>query len=117
IPLAGACDAYLESLRLVRRLVEAPLARVDAGRLPPLAAGQSLIGLFDVLEHIDDDEGTLLFLASVLEPGGYLALTVPANPFLFDEMDELAHHRRRYRRGDLGKKLEAAGFETVLLTH
>jgi hypothetical protein len=53
----------------------------------------------------------------VLEPGGYLALTVPAHPFLFDEMDELAHHRRRYRRGDLGKKLEAAGFETVLLTH
>lgn len=117
IPLAGACDAYLESLRLVRRLVEAPLARVDEGRLPPLAPGQTLIGLFDVLEHIDDDEGTLRFLASVLEPGGYLALTVPAHPFLFDEMDELAHHRRRYRRAELREKLQAAGFETAVLTH
>jgi SAM-dependent methyltransferase len=117
VSVAGACDAYLESLRLVRRHLAAPLARVDEGRLPPLAPGLTLVGLFDVLEHIDDDEGTLHFLRSVLEPGGYLALTVPAHPFLFDEMDELAHHRRRYRRADLQGKLEAAGFEVRALTH
>lgn len=117
VPLAGACDAYLESLEIVRRRVSVPLVLVDEGRLPPLGAGQSLLGLFDVLEHLDDDQGTLALLLSVLEPGGVLVLTVPAHPFLFDEMDELAHHRRRYRRAELRGKLEAAGFEIRVLTH
>ncbi|HEY6547157.1 MAG TPA: methyltransferase domain-containing protein [Vicinamibacteria bacterium] len=117
IRVAGACDAYAESLRLVRQRVDAPLVLTDEGRLPPLGAGQTLLGLFDVLEHIDDDQGTLGFLFSVLEPGGVLALTVPAHPFLFDEMDVLAHHRRRYVRSELRRKLEHAGFRVERITH
>jgi len=117
IALAGACDAYPESLAIVRRLVEAPLVLVDEGRFPPLGPGYGLVSLFDVLEHIDDDTGTLRHIFSVLEPGGVLVLTVPAHPFLFDEMDELAHHRRRYRSPELGDKLQLAGFEVRRLTH
>lgn len=117
VPVSGACDAYLEGLRIARRRVQVPLLLVDEGRRPPLAAGQSLIGLFDVLEHIDDDRETLCWIWSVLEPGGVLVLTVPAHPFLFDEMDELAQHRRRYRRRELGEKLRSAGFEVRLLQH
>jgi len=117
VPLAGACDAYAESLALVRRRVAAPLLLVDEGRLPPLAPGYSLLSLFDVLEHIDDDLGTLRLLFEVLEPGGVLVLTVPAHPFLFDEMDTIAHHRRRYRRSELGEKLRAAGFRILRLSH
>jgi SAM-dependent methyltransferase len=117
IALAGACDAYPESLAIVRRLVEAPLVLVDEGRFPPLGPGYRLLSLFDVLEHIDDDTGTLRHIHSVLEPGGVLVLTVPAHPFLFDEMDELAHHRRRYRSAELEHKLRDAGFEVRRLTH
>jgi SAM-dependent methyltransferase len=117
LPVAGACDAYVEGLRVARKRLSAPLVLTDEGRLPPLATGQRLVGLFDVLEHIDDDRGTLRFLRSVLEPGGVLVLTVPAHPFLFDEMDALAHHRRRYRRRDLRVKLEEAGFQVLLLEH
>jgi SAM-dependent methyltransferase len=117
VPLAGACDAYPESLALVRRKVAAPLLVVDEGRLPPLAPGYTLLSLFDVLEHIDDDLGTLRFLLDVLEPGGVLVLTVPAHPLLFDEMDRIAHHRRRYRRTELGDKLRTAGFRVLRLSH
>jgi len=117
VPLAGACDAYPESLALVRRKVAVPLLLVDEGRLPPLAPGYTLLSLFDVLEHIDDDLGTLRFLLDVLEPGGVLVLTVPAHPFLFDEMDRIAHHRRRYRRSELGEKLRTAGFRVLRLSH
>jgi SAM-dependent methyltransferase len=117
IAVAGACDAYPESLAIVRRLVDVPLVLVDEGRFPPLAPGYRLVSLFDVLEHIDDDTGTLRHIFSILEPGGVLALTVPAHPFLFDEMDELARHRRRYRSAELGQKLRAAGFEVRRLTH
>jgi SAM-dependent methyltransferase len=117
VPLAGACDAYPESLALVRRRVTAPLLLVDEGRLPPFAPGYTLLSLFDVLEHIDDDVGTLRLLFEVLEPGGVLVLTVPAHPFLFDEMDTIAHHRRRYRRPELGGKLRAAGYRVLRLSH
>ncbi len=117
VRVAGACDVYPESLALVRRRVAAPLLLVDEGRFPPLGAGQTLLSLFDVLEHIDDDAGTLAHLHAVLEPGGILLLTVPAHPFLFDEMDEIAHHRRRYTRGELGAKLRAAGFAVRRLAH
>ncbi len=117
VALAGACDAYPESLALVRTKVAVPLLLVDEGRLPPLAPGYTLLSLFDVLEHIDDDVGTLRFLLEVLAPGGVLVLTVPAHPFLFDDMDRIAHHRRRYRRSELGEKLRGAGFRVLRLSH
>jgi SAM-dependent methyltransferase len=117
VEVAGACDAYAESLEIVRRRLATPLVLVDEGRLPPLGPGHQALALFDVLEHVDDDRGMLGFLHSALGPGGVLVLTVPAHPMLFDERDELAHHRRRYRRGELRRKLEGAGFEVRLLTH
>ncbi len=117
VPVAGACDAFPQALELARRRLDKPLLLVDDGRHPPLGPGQPMIGLFDVLEHIDDDLGTLLWLRSVLEPGGVLALTVPAHPFLYDYKDALSRHRRRYTRAELRDKLEAAGFEVRLLEH
>jgi SAM-dependent methyltransferase len=117
VRVAGACDVYPESLALVRRRVVEPLLLVDEGRFPPLGTGQTLLSLFDVLEHIDDDLGTLRQLFEVLEPGGILVLTVPAHPFLFDEMDEIAFHRRRYTRRQLGSRLRAAGFNVRHLAH
>jgi len=117
VPIAGACDVYVDALKAARARVDAPLILVDEGGPPPLAPGQRLLGMFDVLEHIDDDEATLRWVRSVLAPGGVIVLTVPAHPFLFGDMDRLAHHRRRYRRRELGTKLEAAGFEVLRLTH
>jgi 2-polyprenyl-3-methyl-5-hydroxy-6-metoxy-1,4-benzoquinol methylase len=117
VSVSGACDAYPESLQLVRSRLDVPLVLVDEGRLPPLACGYELLSMFDVLEHVDDDLAMLRFLWSALLPGGVLVLTVPAHPFLYDEMDHLAHHRRRYTRGELRERLAAAGFEVRLLTH
>jgi 2-polyprenyl-3-methyl-5-hydroxy-6-metoxy-1,4-benzoquinol methylase len=118
IAVEGACDSYVQGLRLARRrLARAPLFLVAEDRLPPLAPGRDLVTLFDVLEHVDDDLGLLRHLADALRPGGTLALTVPAHPFLYDEADRLAKHRRRYRRAELRQKLEAAGLRVVRLTH
>jgi SAM-dependent methyltransferase len=117
VPVAGACDAFIEGLVLARRRLDVPLAHVAGDGPPPLAPGQKMLGMFDVLEHLDDDEGTLRWAAEVLEPGGVLVVTVPAHPFLFDEADVLAFHRRRYRRRELDEKLRRAGFEVRLLTH
>jgi SAM-dependent methyltransferase len=117
VPVAGACDAFVEGLVFARRKLEVPLAHVHGDAPPPLAEGIRMLGMFDVLEHLDDDLGTLRWAARVLRPDGVLVVTVPAHPFLFDEADVMAFHRRRYRRGELLEKLRRAGFEARLLTH
>jgi SAM-dependent methyltransferase len=115
--VAGACDVYPESLRLVRARTDVPLVLVDEGRPLPLGRGYDLFGMFDVLEHVDDDVGALRALRECLAPGGALALTVPAHQRLYDEMDEIAFHRRRYERAGLRRVLEESGFEVRLLSH
>ncbi len=117
VAVAGGCDAYALGLGLARQRLGVPFVLVDEGEVPPLASGHPLIGLFDVLEHLDEDLAALRTLLAALCPGGILILTVPAHPWLYDETDALAQHRRRYRRGDLRAKLAAAGFEPLHVRH
>ena len=69
------------------------------------------VGLFDVLEHIEDDLGFLKMLYGSLRPGGYLYLAVPAGQSLWSIDDKIAGHYRRYSRKTLSAQLEAAGFQ------
>lgn len=117
VRIAGCCDAHPESLRLVGERLDVPLVLVDEGRRPPLGPGHSLLGMFDVLEHLDDDADALAALHQALAPGGSLVLTVPAGPSLFCDIDRLAGHRRRYTRNGLRRLLEQVGFEVRLLRY
>ena len=116
--VAGACDVYPESLALVRRRVAAPLLLVDEGRFPPLGTGQTLLSLFDVLEHIDDDVGTLghLVRACSSRAGSW------CSPFRRTRSCSTRWTRSRTTGGatrarELGSKLRAAGFEVRHLAH
>lgn len=73
--------------------------------------------LFDVLEHLDDDAAGLAAALAHLAPGGTVIATVPAFPFLWSKHDDLAHHRRRYRRQELQALFEHAGLEVRTLTY
>lgn len=68
-----------------------------------------LIGLFDVLEHVEDDEAALRALRGRLAPNGRIVLTVPAFPWLWSRHDERHHHFRRYTRQHLAKVGQRAG--------
>lgn len=71
-------------------------------RVPePLPGRFDVIGMFDVLEHIEDDRGALDWVSEQLEPGGIIVLSVPAFQFLWTEQDEAAHHFRRYTQEQL----------------
>jgi len=117
VRISGACDAHLESLRLVREQLDIPLVLVDEGRRPPLGPGHPLLGMFDVLEHLDEDADVLAGLHDALAPGGSLVMTVPAGPSLFSDIDRLAGHRRRYTREGLRRLLEQVGFRVRLLRY
>lgn len=65
----------------------------------------------NVLEHIEDDEGELRTLHSILPPGGRLLLFVPANRWLMGSMDRQLQHFRRYTMDELRSKCRSAGFD------
>lgn len=65
----------------------------------------------NVLEHIEDDVGALKKIREKMEPGGKLAVYVPALPFLFSDLDRAVGHFRRYKRNELISKVELAGFQ------
>jgi len=75
------------------------------------------IGLFDVLEHIEDDRAFLQMLSRHLRPGGRLYLTVPAYRLLWSRQDELVGHYRRYRLGQLERLLASTGFAVEQSTY
>jgi SAM-dependent methyltransferase len=109
-------DLHEEGLRYARqRLGAAMLVRADAAH-PPFSVGFDVVGLFDVLEHLDEDVSVLRSLRELLGPGGALLLTVPANPSLWSYFDVAAHHRRRYEEKDLRAKLLAAELSVEYLT-
>jgi SAM-dependent methyltransferase len=62
-----------------------------------------LVCLFDVLEHIENDQGALSALRACLKPGGRILISVPAYQWLWSAHDESLHHRRRYRLGELAR--------------
>jgi len=84
------------------------LIQMDARRTF-LSEAFELVGAFDVLEHIDEDELVLGEIYRMLRPKGVFIASVPQHPWLWSAVDEIAHHRRRYRRGELAVKAQKAG--------
>lgn len=75
------------------------------------------IGLFDVVEHIEDDLSFLKSINKLLKPDGRLYLTVPAFPFLWSDEDVAAGHFKRYTVKSIRNVLEKAGFTVDFSTY
>lgn len=82
-----------------------------------LSKRYGLIGLFDVIEHIEDDKEFILSLHNSLTPGGLLAITVPAYTFLWSEHDVTHQHFRRYNKHSLSELLSTAGYEILAISY
>jgi SAM-dependent methyltransferase len=96
-----------------RALSEQRLGRsVLSSPLPELAGvperHYDLVGAFDVIEHIDDDEAALASIGTRLKPGGKLVMTVPAHPWMWSAHDVVNHHKRRYSKRSLRKLIDAS---------
>jgi 2-polyprenyl-3-methyl-5-hydroxy-6-metoxy-1,4-benzoquinol methylase len=89
-----------------RHLVEADLNQA----LPKDHAMFDALLALDVIEHLDDDRGAIMRMASLLQPEGVAIISVPALPELFSEFDRIQGHRRRY----LPETLHAAFQDTGL---
>lgn len=85
--------------------------------LPLPDASVDLVTLWDVIEHTEDDLAVLKEAARVLRPGGHVALSVPAYQFLYAHNDKVAHHFRRYTRGQVVRRLREAGLQVSKATY
>ncbi len=78
---------------------------------------QDLICMFDVLEHIEEDEQALDILHGLLGAHGLLALSVPAYQWMWGQQDVVNMHCRRYTQKELCQKLRRHGFTIVHATY
>jgi len=97
------------------RVPEAQLFQMDA-RAIPFIGELDVIGAFDVLEHIEEDDQVLNQFHRALKSDGGVLITVPQHDFLWSEADEHACHVRRYSKKDLHRKLLEAGFTIERIT-
>jgi len=68
------------------------------------------VGLFDVVEHIENDLSFLKKTHSLLIPDGRLYATVPAFNVLWSSEDESAGHFRRYTKNTISSVLKGSRF-------
>lgn len=119
--IAAALSQRWWTVGLERRLGDLLLARrrgvsrvvAAEGSTPPFLRCFDLVGLFDVVEHVQDDAGLLRTASALAVPGGWILLTVPADPRLLSKFDRYAGHYRRYTRGMVLELLKKAGLDAV----
>lgn len=85
----GALNAHR-----VRGLNNVVCATIEDASFAPQTFGA--IGMFDVIEHIDDDRTFLSDVIPLLQPAGRLYLTVPCHDWLWSQADVEAGHFRRH---------------------
>ena len=71
----------------------------------------------NVLEHIEDDLGTLRAFASILPKGGKAVLMVPAFMALYGPIDKHLGHYRRYTKASFAATASQAGFDSPVLRY
>jgi SAM-dependent methyltransferase len=94
------------------RLPDVEFVQMDARRIPA-SDTFDLVGAFDVIEHIAEDEAVLRGMRAATVKGGGIIVAVPQHPWLWSRADEIAYHERRYRRGELEQKFRRNGFDVL----
>lgn len=112
----SATEIYTDGLSFAAaRVPTASFYQLDARQIP-FVEEFDVMGAFDVIEHIEEDEAVLAQMYRAIVPGGGALLTVPQHPFMWSQQDEHACHVRRYSERELRAKLKAAGFQVELMT-
>lgn len=75
------------------------------------------VGLFDVLEHIEEPKQFLKEARKLLKEKGKFIITVPAFKFLWSYDDDKVKHFKRYNKKELTQLLKEAGYEIKYISY
>jgi SAM-dependent methyltransferase len=109
-------DLSLFALNLARKRTKARLMRADIFKVS-MSRKYDVIGLFDVIEHVDDDSLFLKQCSKLLDNNGKIIITVPACPSLWSVVDKASGHKRRYTLKSLEKIISGTGLKVNYITH
>ena len=101
---------YLETLRATRPYMN--VGFTDGGKADSYPSGQSFdtVVCLNVVEHVQDDLGTLRNIRTILDDGGRAIILVPCGPKVYGSLDEVLGHFRRYTEEQLVDVCRQAGF-------
>jgi 2-polyprenyl-3-methyl-5-hydroxy-6-metoxy-1,4-benzoquinol methylase len=106
---------YTAHLRnLFRHRTSVCVRKLDASQAQdflPFERQMDTVVCLNVLEHIEDDAGTLRSIRTLLEPGGRLILLVPNDPKAYGTIDKEIGHYRRYTPAGLRTLIADCGYE------
>lgn len=115
IRLIGS-ELFLSGIRYAsNRNKDIEFYQMDARKIP-FEDEFDVIGAFDVLEHIEEDEFVLAEMYRSIIHGGGIIVTVPQHPFMWSRADDCACHVRRYTVDDIKMKIEKCGFKIEKIT-
>ena len=90
------------------------LIRLDARKIESKNK-YDIIGAFDVIEHISEEDIVLKEINNSLKKNGKFIFSVPQHEFLWSIYDDLGFHKRRYSRKYLVQKLKENNFEIIYI--
>jgi SAM-dependent methyltransferase len=109
------CEYYKEALDMAwpgfRKV------QCSASDLPFPDNSFDVVGLFDVIEHFEDEIPLLTEAKRVLNPDGIIIIAVPARQELWSAVDDISFHRHRYSRKSMDSLLQKSGFTPVSIQY
>lgn len=115
---AGSTSLFPSEFRIVGIDIVIPspppptFVQADVCKLPIRDQKLDGVGIFDVLEHVEDRSTALAEARRIVRPGGFAVITVPAHQWLWSRHDEVVGHVRRYEVADLVEELRRSGWKT-----
>jgi hypothetical protein len=113
VMIESGIDGVMNAHR--RGVVNVIHATFQDAQFPRASIGS--VGMFDVLEHIEDDYSFLLTVRGCMVESGKLYVTVPAHRYLWSSTDVDAGHFRRYSAASLESVLRKAGFQVMYCSY
>ncbi len=105
-------DEAIESARC--NLNSFPQVKIEKSCLFEENGKFETIFLWDVLEHLENDDITLEKISSILNPNGHLLISVPSNPNEWRWDDDFYGHFRRYTVEEMRIRIIKAGMEPII---
>ena len=97
-----------------KNLKKFPLITVENKSLFDEKEKFKTILMWDILEHLEEDEIALQKIHTLLLEGGHLLVAIPSNPSEWRWDDDFYGHYRRYSAQDISDKLIRAGFKPII---